>query len=325
MAPENAIGNIAQNAARHPTSPLEPLFRAVYTTIPAFDLSKVDIVSDRNNIRKLYAFVNPSSQRHSREPFTIGVEVAGNTAIFCRQDTAVVQVIKPGEFFGYGHEFEDNYTMEQVQGSTGHHRIISYNFCDLRLVIRSETDGYVGKPDATNAHDNGGDQLSQVMGNLSLNPRDIIHAGSKLTLQQKGHTTTLESTLEIKTRTAKRPLRIAEVATQLWISQTPLLVRAYHTAGVFPKPEVEEMTAEIKNWEATNHASLKTLGALLQWIVAAAKKCNGGRASIKYDREADTLLVFKSKAERMLPPDLYAKWEDEGKEATNDSKNITTE
>ncbi|KAK3186844.1 hypothetical protein K4F52_004288 [Lecanicillium sp. MT-2017a] len=308
LEPDSGRVYIAQNAARHPTSPLEPLFRAVYTTNPSFDLSQVDIVSDRNNIRKLYAFVNPSSQKYSREPFTIGVEVVGDTVIFCRQETAVVQVIKPGEFFGYGHEFEKNYTKEQVQGSTGHHRIISYRFCDLSLVIRSETDGYV---DDQTQND---DQLNQVMDSLSLHSKNIKHKGSKLTLQQKGRTTPLDSTLEIKTRTAKKPLRTAEVATQLWISQTPKLVRAYHTGGVFPKPEVEDMTAAIKRWETTNQDSIKKLGALLRWIVAGAKKCPGGRACIKYENDSGHLLLFRSSAKRMLPDDLYTKWEKIGKE-----------
>lgn len=44
---------IAQNAARHPESPLEPLFRALYTTHQSFDIGAVDLVTDRNNIRKL--------------------------------------------------------------------------------------------------------------------------------------------------------------------------------------------------------------------------------------------------------------------------------
>ena len=50
---------LAQNAARHPASPLEPLFRALYTTNQSLDIRSVDIVTDRNNIRKLLSFVNP--------------------------------------------------------------------------------------------------------------------------------------------------------------------------------------------------------------------------------------------------------------------------
>jgi hypothetical protein len=50
---DSGLVYVAQNAARHPESPLEPLFRALYIENPSFDISSVNIVSDRNDIRKL--------------------------------------------------------------------------------------------------------------------------------------------------------------------------------------------------------------------------------------------------------------------------------
>lgn len=44
-----------------------------------------------------------------------------------------------------GHEFEKAVTTTQVSGSTGHHRIIFYNFSDLKFIPRYETDVYVGE------------------------------------------------------------------------------------------------------------------------------------------------------------------------------------
>ena len=58
---------IAQNAARHPDSPLEPLFRALYIVNPSFDIRSTDVVTDRNNIRKLLSFINPGSTRNALE------------------------------------------------------------------------------------------------------------------------------------------------------------------------------------------------------------------------------------------------------------------
>ena len=89
---------IAQNAARHPESPLEPLFRALYITNPSFDIRSIDVVTDRNNIRKLLSFVNPNSSKDRLEAFTINIEVAKNTTIFCRADTATQEFIHPHEF-----------------------------------------------------------------------------------------------------------------------------------------------------------------------------------------------------------------------------------
>jgi hypothetical protein len=127
---------IAQNAARHPESPLEPLFRALYISHPSFDIASVDVVTDRNNIRKLLGAINPRWNGYKREDFTIHVEVTNNTAILCRNETKTVEYIGPNEFKGYGHSFEKKCTTQQVSGSTGHHRIISYSFGGMKFVIR---------------------------------------------------------------------------------------------------------------------------------------------------------------------------------------------
>ncbi|KAJ5548086.1 geranylgeranyl pyrophosphate synthetase [Penicillium frequentans] len=140
---DSGLVYIAQNAARHPDSPLEPLFRSLYIEQPSFDINSIDIVTDRNNIRKLLTFVNPSLNKHGLDPFTIQVDIAAQTAIFCRAETATYEVIGPKEFKGYGHEFEKAYTIDQIKGSTGHHRIVQYKLGGLRFLVRHETDGCV--------------------------------------------------------------------------------------------------------------------------------------------------------------------------------------
>ena len=158
MKKDSGLIYIAQNAARNPDSPLEPLFRALYTTNPSFDIRSIDIVTDRNNIRKLLSFVNPSLSKGGLEPFAIGVEIVGNTAIFCREEAVTHEIVGPNDFRGFGHEFEKAYTTEQISGSTGHHRIISYRFGGLNFLVRHETDGYVG-----NDKESGYDHLSSML------------------------------------------------------------------------------------------------------------------------------------------------------------------
>jgi hypothetical protein len=103
---------IAQNAARHPESPLEPLFRALFVLHPSFDITSVDVVTDQNNIRKLLGVINPRWNGYKRENFTIHVEVMNNTAILCRSETKVDEYIAPNEFRGYGHSFEQKCTTQ---------------------------------------------------------------------------------------------------------------------------------------------------------------------------------------------------------------------
>ena len=313
---DSGIIYIAQNAARHPDSPLEPQFRALYIAKHSLDLRSVDVVTDRHNNRKLLSFINPGSTQNGLETFTIDVEVAKNTAIFSRAETATHEYIGPHEFRGFGHEFEKAYTTNQISDSTGHHRIVSYRFSDLDFIVRHETDGYVDtgtKTPSSNSKELESDSLSSMLGSLSLSPADsppdTTPTGSKLTVKEEGQLVPLESTLEIKTRVSHKPLEIQEVAPQLWVSQTFKLVRAYHHKGTFQRPEVEDVAALIKTWEERNQKDLRKLAALITKILNVVKGC-GGNAAVKYDVKEDKLVISKVDGKRMLPKDLYSKWDD---------------
>lgn len=320
---------IAQNAARHPSCPLEPLFRALYQTNPDYNIDRIDVISDRNNIRKLLSFVNPLTSKDGLKPFTIQVEVNKDTAIFCRTETDTTEYIGVNDFRGYGHEFEKTYTTCMIPGSTGHYRIISYQFGGINFLVRHETDGYLGSLVGASQPNSRGDDsasgtdtgLSSLLESLTLGPDGITRIpGSKLTLNEGGQVVPLANTLEIKTRTSTRPFKFEELASQLWVSQTPQLVRAVHNRGVFKNPKVEDMTTEIQSWENAHQEDLKQLAALIQRIRGAVKEC-GGYAFVKYDGIRDRLLVSEDiEAKKMLPEDLYSRWEDE-----SGIKNKTTE
>ncbi|PPJ57990.1 hypothetical protein CBER1_11868 [Cercospora berteroae] len=302
---------IAQNAARHPESPMEPLFRALFIERPEFNISETDLVSDRNNIRKLLAFVDPATSTNSLESFTIRAEFVEGTVIFCRDEAKVQEFIGKNEFRGFGHEFEKAYTKPTVSKSTGHHRIISYVFCDRRFLIRHETDGYVDARGAPAGKYQEGDMID-LLRSLSLNEGlptgEGAAASSKLTVWKTGIKVPLTSTLEIKTRVVHKPLSIDEAAPQLWVSQTPKLVRAYHKRGVFDPPSVEDVTALVKEWEEKNEEALQKLGALIHRIIEVVKEY--ACATIRLVPEDGKLIIGREEARNMLPRDLYSKWTD---------------
>ncbi|KAK7429717.1 hypothetical protein QQZ08_003743 [Neonectria magnoliae] len=172
------------------TPPSHALFRALHITNPSFDLRSIDVVTDRNNVRKLLSFVNPSSNSNDLEPFTISIEIANDTAIFCRQEPKPHEFIGPLEFRGFGHEFEKVYTKSQLNGSTGHHRIITYRFGGLNFIVRHETDGYVATTmtQSSSSKKSKDDSLSDALASLSLSPiassPNTLLAGSKLTIHK---------------------------------------------------------------------------------------------------------------------------------------------
>ncbi|GKZ85982.1 hypothetical protein AnigIFM56816_000830 [Aspergillus niger] len=301
---------IAQNAARHPESALEPLFRALYTTHPSFDIGAIDLVTERNNIRKLLSFINPSLSKDGLEPFTIEVEFTGKTAVFCRAETETVRFLGPKDCVGFGHEFEKAYTRDQVNGSTGHHKIISYFLGGLRLIVRYEADGYIdplsGSPVV------GMDQvvLSSMIQSLSLGPSECVPCGtsgqSKLLLRHEGRTVAADSILEIRTRVAHKPINVQEVLPQLGASQTPNLVRAYHRNVVSAPPKVEHIVAEIKEWEESHREDLGRLSSLFKQLIDIVKR-SGGKAAARYDRQKDRLELWTAAMVKTLPDDLHSK------------------
>ena len=86
-------------------------------------------------------------------------------------------------------------------------------------------------------------------------------------------------------------------------------MRAYHRKGTFQGPEVENVAAEIKRWEERNQRDLRKLAVLITKILNVVKGC-GGSAIVKYDDKRDKLVVQKADGKRMLPKDLYSKWDD---------------
>jgi hypothetical protein len=326
---DSGLYYINQNQGRYPESPLEPLFRALYITNPSFDIRSVDVVTDRNNIRKLLAFINSNLAPGDLEPFAISVEIIGTTALFRRDETAVTRFIEPHEFRGFGHEFEKACTAEQVVDSTGYHRIIEYQFGGLHFVVRYEADGYVdgAKTDSLQIKTSQDDPLAASMRVLSLSPATTIPninpAPSKLVITEEGRAVSLQSILEIKTRAIRRPLAVPEVAAQLWVSQTSKLVRAYHQHGKFEVPKVEDVEAQVKRWEELNQNDLKRLASLIKMISNVAKQ-SGGKVNIKYEG-GSKLLLYRADRGDMLPHFLYSRWEEKGNTQATTTSSIYEE
>ncbi|KAG4219866.1 hypothetical protein PC116_g31655 [Phytophthora cactorum] len=183
------------------------------------------------------------------------------------------------------------------------------------MIIRHETDGYVDAKAGTSSSASKAkspSDLTSAFESLSLSPTNsklgTTTRGSKLIVQQDGQAVPLNSTLEIKTRVSHKPLEIREIAAQLWVSQTPRLVRAYHQRGVFQVPTVEDVTAEIKRWETDKQRHLRKLAALIRRIVDVAKGCNES-VTLRYDKGENKLILSEAPRKKMLPPDLYAKWD----------------
>ena len=148
-----------------------------------------------------------------------------------------------------------------------------------------------------------------------------LHGALELTIKEEGQPVPLEWTLEIKTRVWHKPLDLEEIAPQLWVSQTPKLVRAYHQNGTFRTPVVEDVATAVKNWEERKQNDLRKLAALIRKIISSVKEF-GGKAVLNYDVGGDKMVISKVDRDAMLPKDLYSKWDDvHNLEAETDTQN----
>ncbi|KAH8743425.1 hypothetical protein F5883DRAFT_41652 [Diaporthe sp. PMI_573] len=299
LAPDSGVVYIDQNAARNSRFPLEPLFRALYVNNPDFHIGDIDLVTDRNNILKLLRFVQESSS----DAFQIRVEIAGNrTALFTRVEAKTRDLIQG--FRGYGRNFEKAYTKTEG-GSSAHHRIVSYDFGDMNCIVRHKTDGYVDSKSSTML----ADSLSDTLKGLSISESDKFSNGPAATIVETGgRAVDLSSTLEIKTRAASRKLDMAEVSSQLWLSQTPKLVVGYHRNGVFDNVQLQDMTDEIRQWEMANKKDLNKLACLLAKIIGVVKRSVDRDAVVNYSG-GTRLRILAGDGKRALPDDLYVKWD----------------
>ena len=106
--------------------PLVPLVRAVDMNTDvqgagAFNWSSVDIITDRNNLRKLVRWASSSS----KQVFRIDTQLAGEgTVLFNRWN----ERDKARGGFSYGFNFEKSSTSpaKGCDGTSSHHRIVKY-------------------------------------------------------------------------------------------------------------------------------------------------------------------------------------------------------
>ncbi len=105
---------------------------------PSFKFEDVDVVTDRNNLKKLFNFASG----RARDSFRIDLEMVQNTLFMTRRDRNTRSFIHMSKHPGFGHNFERAFTTSEpgLEDSTGHHRVLRYALGHLNCVVRFEVD-----------------------------------------------------------------------------------------------------------------------------------------------------------------------------------------
>ncbi|KAI5989810.1 hypothetical protein F5J12DRAFT_501599 [Pisolithus orientalis] len=275
-------------------SPLIPIFAAVDSLRDDFQYRDLDLITDRNSLRKLLRCID---QQHDKT-FRIDLDLLGKTCLLTRCEETLTDTIK--EFHGFGVEYERAATKPRrgSEEETSHHRIISYNFGGLKILLRfaidacaepeSEDDSFLASFSSLSIGERGPSTLSDGLAYSS-------RFGMKVKLTSPRSVLPQSSVIEIKTRAARREVDWKESYPQLYLSQTPYLYLARYTRGTFgPVEKVHINSQEMASHAREAEAAMAKLEALLSALLKAVRKYGEGvPLSLVY--RAGKLQLYKRK------------------------------
>ncbi|KAL1626659.1 hypothetical protein SLS54_002822 [Diplodia seriata] len=293
---------IDHNAWKMPSCPFTPLFSSLRTTNPSFSFTDVDVLANRNSLRKLLDLVD----NRVGQTFRIDATLVRNTLVLLRRERSVCAFLPPtngAQHVSFGHGFEAAMTTPApgLEGSTSHHRSIAYNLGDLKCVVQFEVDAWYeeGSPDevadrtAAGPAKRCGEEIDELpaggiedavaglslrhgasRGSVSTAPQASA-SGGRQGREKKRASGTLEmlksdadyqppgrQLAEIKVR-SKKPYLVSKAIPQMWFGRTPYLISGVHDEGVFSDIKVERVGDKFSEWEDRNQEALKKLVGLI--------------------------------------------------------------
>jgi hypothetical protein len=312
-----------QNAARVPKYPFEPAFRALSIMKPNTTLNAVDIIVNRNSLRKLLDLAAGKKP----DAFCMGLNMINNTLVISRKERSAQYMIHGMPNAGYGHSFEHAFTTpdHDMDDSSSHHRVIRYRIGPLDCVVRFEVDAYYddvetsgsdANPEPDTAAD-ATDQLTAAIAKLKVaeNPsssslsstaRPPRSADKPTIAVAKGTFIAASQLAEIK---AKKLNRVSEAMPQLWFGRTPYFINGNHDKGTVHSVSVTHAGAQFAQWETANQEKLRKMVSLLVEIKKVVHGLKNGAAVLVYDVKGGLLKVYRARNDgAVLPGDIVAKY-----------------
>ncbi|KAJ8503209.1 hypothetical protein ONZ45_g11066 [Pleurotus djamor] len=293
-----------QNNYRSPGRPLLPLVIAVNmkngmnveTNRPKYDWPSVDVLTDRNSLRKLLRWINAIPGASSDLEFRIDLQLAGEKTVLMNRFSKNERDMAS---FGFGHNFETATTRAEPgchEGThAGHCRISQYDFGGLKMVIRYEVDAYL--PHAAQASDVNdlADALAGVSIKATAKSNDATFVSGIAVHPTGSWSIPQTSILEITTRSFWNYQNInwSEVYPQLYLSQTPNLYIGLHQRGAFSRLVQEKLDSpKMKGIHAAEQPKM----LMLRWLLGDIQKRlmkRGSDAKISLVCRAGVLGVYE--------------------------------
>ena len=306
------------NADQFPESPWEPGIRAILHLHPNFDFTKLDILTDRRQLACLLELAFRKGEKIKKtydgddrsESFRFGAQVLGSTVVSVRTDVATIPDVD--RFRGFADAFKNRYLQysEEMKDSKSHHRMITSQLGDLRVMLRFHAEGYL--PDDT------------VTLNEALASKPSVDAAQQsydnITVKSAGALISRSAILELNTcnKYQDSSLCLAAKARECWLSQDAHFVTTKYNVtqqskkkarngghltdlrGVFDENDIgfRNVIDDTSEWAGENGEVIQEFHELLLDLVerirSAAAAGQGDKFLVEYGGEGMDISVSPS-------------------------------
>lgn len=221
---------------------------------PTFRFDSIDILINRNSLRKFFKFCLGSAQ----DSFRINLHLVNNTLIVERCVRRAEELLNGSTLSGFGHNFERAVTRlpTGLLNSSAHHRVLRYKLGGLECAVRFEVDasynvpkgdGTPGAEEPSYAAHSG--RVGSLEAGISLMSLGNSADGNYVPVGaiSRGPGTSQTSVTELKScKTSKKAHRELQ---QLWFGRTRYLITGYHENGMFDRVKVDDLQERLMAWE----------------------------------------------------------------------------
>ncbi|KAK7698130.1 hypothetical protein SLS64_012805 [Diaporthe eres] len=273
IKPDSGRHFIDQNAKKIPDYPFEVVFQAAELMNPTARFDEIDVLTNRNSLRKFFDFCKGRVQ----ESFRVNLHLVNDTLIIERCVKSTTEFLYGSSSSGFGHNFEKAATRlhRGLENSSGHHRVLRYDFGGLKCAVRFEVDASYDDPDTVGegerhvaeAESYGEEvaSLATAFSSIAVNKASSGSTGGSADTIPRGAGTDQASVAELKSRKDHSSKPKPNWLPQLWLGRTRYLITGHHENGTFDDVRVHDLREELEAWEKNevNQEALQKMAALL--------------------------------------------------------------
>lgn len=270
---------------------------------PSFRFDDVDVLANRNSLRKLLDFCAGRRQ----DSFRINLHLVDRTLVIERCERSARELIRGYQNAGFGRTFEGAFTKYPpgLEDSAAHHRVLRYQIGNLSCAVRFEVDACY-KPKEKEGDE--AEVLASAIQQLSMGDSAGESQGGLL---PQG-TVPMAQSLAAEIKTASKPKGPGMFMPQLWFGRTPWLIVGRHSDGCFEQIKITDTKSHFADWEGKQQTNLRKLAAVLAELREAVEANGGGNCVAICEKLKGTgppvIKVFPSTvARKAVPDDLRAK------------------